>query len=237
MARKMAARPDSDVLGSKYPLDLLECTIVPTDFQQGEYRPLVLGDAPTADNHGQADAVDKARLGLLDLGDTNAQVAAVGQELQPSRENARLVSQQAGLEGVESGSFCTTLAQDQHPKLKSNDNDFSSCVDQCSSPSMHPPWSLSLPSHDASTETSVVHLEKGDSQSGAYSNPLNVSEHESRDSRHGRGGLLGEMEACCRHFLSLVGLLGLNTCMFYSGEPYYERNSYKAREEPLIVEN
>ncbi|KAL2830945.1 hypothetical protein BJY01DRAFT_226864, partial [Aspergillus pseudoustus] len=181
MARKTVARPDSDVLGSKYPLDLLECTIVPTDFQQGESRPLVLGDAPAADGHGQVDAVDKARLGLLHLGDTNAQVAAVGQDLHPP-ENARLLSQQAGLEGVESGSFCTTLSQDQHPKLKSNDNDFSSCIDQCSSPSMNPPWSLSLHNHDASTETSVVHLEKGDSHSGAHSNTLGGSEHGSGDS-------------------------------------------------------
>jgi hypothetical protein len=48
---------------------------------------------------------------------------------------------------------------------------------------MHPPGPPSLPNHEASREASVWHPEKGDSQCGVHSNPLDVSEYEPRDSR------------------------------------------------------
>jgi hypothetical protein len=182
MGRHTSARPDSDALGGTYQSISLECTIPATDFQQEAYRPLILGDSPVADNHVQANAVDEARLGPMDLHDTHTQATGVDQDLHPSREDARLVSQQAGLEGAESGSFTATSSQDQHLHRRSNHNDLSPCADLCSFPSMHPPGSLSLPNHEASREKGVLHLEKGDSQSGAHSNPPSVSEYEPRDS-------------------------------------------------------
>jgi hypothetical protein len=40
-----------------------ECTIVATDFEQGTYRPLILGNNLVADNHDQANAVNAAEDG------------------------------------------------------------------------------------------------------------------------------------------------------------------------------
>jgi hypothetical protein len=154
----------------------------PLTFKQGKYRPLILGDDSVVDNHDQANAVDEARLGPMDLDDTHTQATGVDQVLRSSREDARLVSQQTGLESAESGSFFATSPQDQHLCRRSNHNDFSPCADQCSSTSVHPPGSPSLPYPEASTDTRVLHLENADSQSGAHSDPLGASEHETRDS-------------------------------------------------------
>jgi hypothetical protein len=118
----------------------------------------------------------------MNLDDTHTQATGVDQVLRSSREDARLVSQQAGMESAESGSFTATSSQDQHLHRRSNHNDLSPSADLCSFQSIHPPRSLSLPNHEASREKGVLHLEKGDSQSGAHPNPPSVSEYEPRDS-------------------------------------------------------